>query len=50
MLACVWFGGTMEGMSDISVWVSRLAPGSERWPPAEMLTDDPAHSCASPPL
>jgi hypothetical protein len=30
-LACVWFGGTMEGMGDISVWMSRLPAGAGRW-------------------
>ena len=29
-LACVWFGGSMEGRSDICVFMSRLAPGSQR--------------------
>lgn len=38
-LACVWFGGTMEGMGDISVWISRLRPGADAWDPAERLTD-----------
>ena len=38
-LACVWFGGTMEGMGDISVWMSRLRPGANRWTPAERLSD-----------
>jgi len=38
-LACVWFGGTMEGMGDISVWMSRLRPGADRWSPAERLSD-----------
>jgi predicted neuraminidase len=38
-LACVWFGGTMEGMSDISVYISRLEPGADRWSAAEKLTD-----------
>ncbi|MEZ5905325.1 MAG: hypothetical protein R3C69_09595, partial [Geminicoccaceae bacterium] len=33
-LACVWFGGTMEGMGDISIWLSTLLPGAERWSPA----------------
>ena len=27
-LACVWFGGTQEGMSDISVYFSRLPRGA----------------------
>lgn len=38
-LACVWFGGTMEGMGDISVWMSRLAPGADRWSDAQRLSD-----------
>lgn len=38
-LACVWFGGTMEGMGDISVWMSRLRPGTDRWTEAERLSD-----------
>jgi len=38
-LACVWFGGTMEGMGDISVWMSRLEPGADRWSAALRLTD-----------
>ncbi|MDZ4087837.1 MAG: exo-alpha-sialidase [Tabrizicola sp.] len=37
-LACVWFGGTMEGMGDISVWMSRLRPGADRWTQAERLS------------
>ena len=38
-LACTWFGGTMEGMGDISIWLSRLAPGATRWSEAERLSD-----------
>lgn len=47
-LACVWFGGTQEGMADISVYFSRLAAGSETWSPAEKLSDDPARSEQNP--
>ncbi len=47
-LACVWFGGTMEGMGDISIWMSRLAVGAECWGRAARLTDDPAHSEQNP--
>lgn len=28
-LGCVWFSGTQEGVADISVWFSRLAPDSD---------------------
>lgn len=38
-LACVWFGGTMEGMGDISVWMSRLSADADHWTPAERLSD-----------
>lgn len=38
-LACTWFGGTMEGMGDISVWMARLAPGADRWSAPERLSD-----------
>lgn len=47
-LTCVWFGGTMEGMGDISVHLSRLAPGAERWSAPEKLSDDPARSEQNP--
>ena len=30
-LACVWFGGTQEGVSDISIYLSRLVAGTDRW-------------------
>jgi predicted neuraminidase len=49
-LACVWFGGTMEGMGDISVYLSRLAPGADRWSPAEKLSDNPLKSEQNPVL
>lgn len=47
-LACLWFGGTMEGMSDISVYLSRLAPGADRWSEPEKLSEDPARSEQNP--
>ncbi|GAB1480451.1 exo-alpha-sialidase [Paracoccaceae bacterium] len=49
-LACVWFGGTMEGMGDISVWMSRLEPGADRWGAATRLTDAPDRSEQNPVL
>jgi predicted neuraminidase len=39
-LGCVWFGGTQEGMSDISVWFSRLKSGATRWSEAVKLSHD----------
>ena len=47
-LACVWFGGTMEGMGDISIWMSRLPAGAGRWGQAIRLTDDPERSEQNP--
>jgi predicted neuraminidase len=49
-LACVWFGGTQEGMADISVHFSRLPAGCEAWTPAVRLADDPTRSEQNPVL
>ncbi len=49
-LACVWFGGTMEGMGDISIYMSRLAPGSDTWSAPEKMSDDPQKSEQNPML
>ncbi len=38
-LACAWFGGTMEGRGDISIWMSRLASGGTLWSAAQRLTE-----------
>jgi len=38
-LACLWFGGSLEGKSDISIYRSQL--GGEEWGAPEKLTDDP---------
>ena len=43
-LACVWFGGTQEGIPDISIYFSRLAVGSDRWTDPVRLSDDPTRS------
>ena len=47
-LGCVWFGGTQEGVSDISVWFSALAPGETAWSAPQRLSDDPARSEQNP--
>jgi len=47
-LACVWFGGTQEGIPDISVYFSRLAAGDERWSDAVRLSNDPTRSEQNP--
>jgi predicted neuraminidase len=47
-LACVWFGGTMEGMPDISIHMSVFDEAAGRWSPAERLVDDPGRSEQNP--
>lgn len=47
-LGCVWFGGTQEGKSDISVYFSRLREGERRWSNPVRLSDDPARSEQNP--
>jgi predicted neuraminidase len=47
-LATVWFGGTQEGIPDISVYFSRLSKGTEAWTAPEKLSDDPARSEQNP--
>ena len=49
-LACAWFGGTLEGKSDISIHACLLNEGATRWGPAARLTDDPARSEQNPVL
>jgi len=38
-LSCLWFGGSLEGNADISIWRSRLG-GDSIWSAPERLTDD----------
>ncbi|TDC76023.1 sialidase family protein [Streptomyces hainanensis] len=47
-LGCVWFGGTQEGVPDISIWFSRLAPGGAAWEAPVRLSDDPDRSEQNP--
>lgn len=53
-LACVWFGGSMEGKSDICVFMSRLLPGESldnmQWSAPVQLSDDPERSEQNPML
>ena len=46
-LLCVWFSGTQEGMSDISVYSARLLAGSERWSDLRKLSEDSTRSAKS---
>jgi predicted neuraminidase len=47
-LACVWFAGTQEGVPDISIYLSRLAPGSDTWSAPVQLSDDGTRSEQNP--
>lgn len=49
-LACLWFGGTLEGKSDISIYGSVLLPGADRWGPVVQLSDDAERSEQNPVL
>jgi predicted neuraminidase len=49
-LVCAWFGGTLEGKSDISIFASVLTPGASTWGPPQQLSHDPAHSEQNPML
>ncbi|CZT35541.1 sialidase family protein [Rhizobium sp. 9140] len=47
-LVCAWFGGTLEGKSDISIFASVLPKGASNWGPPQQLSNDPAHSEQNP--
>ncbi|MFI9780167.1 exo-alpha-sialidase [Streptomyces sp. NPDC051956] len=47
-LACVWFGGTQEGVADICVWFSRLDAATDTWSEPVRLSDDMARSEQNP--
>lgn len=48
-ILCVWFAGTMEGRSDISIYLSRRNPRGG-WSDPVQLSDDPARSEQNPVL
>ncbi|HVG48095.1 MAG TPA: exo-alpha-sialidase [Rubellimicrobium sp.] len=47
-LICAWFGGTLEGKSDISIYASILPAGASQWGPARALSSDPNRSEQNP--
>lgn len=47
-LGLVWFGGTQEGVGDISIWFARLQPGSRGWSEPVQLTHDAQRSEQNP--
>jgi predicted neuraminidase len=48
VLLCAWFGGTLEGKADISIYLAQLAPDADRWSDPVRLTDDPERSEQNP--
>ena len=49
-LLCTWFGGTMEGTPDISIYLSRFDPARGVWSDAAKMSDDPTRSEQNPAL
>lgn len=49
-LICAWFGGSLEGKSDISIFASVLMAGSTTWGAPQRLSYDDAHSEQNPVL
>ncbi|KAH6668093.1 BNR repeat-like domain-containing protein [Plectosphaerella plurivora] len=49
-LLCAWFGGSQEGLPDICIWLSRLAPGSLTWSEPKKISSDTERSCQNPVL
>ena len=49
-LLCTWFSGTQEGMSDISVYLSRLKAGETTWSVPDKLSGNPERSEQNPVL
>lgn len=49
-LVCAWFGGTLEGKSDISIFASVLPKEGTAWGPPQRLSFDPLHSEQNPVL
>src|SRR6185312_1693848 len=49
-LACVWFGGTQEGVADINIYLSTLPSGGQTWGEPVRLSHDPSRSEQNPVL
>lgn len=47
-LLCTWFGGTQEGIADISAYYSRLKKGNQTWTKAVKLSNDATRSEQNP--
>jgi predicted neuraminidase len=49
-LLCVWFGGSMEGSSDVSIYLSRFDSRRDEWLAPEKMSDDATRSEQNPAL
>ena len=49
-LLCTWFGGSMEGTPDISIYLSRYDHRRGEWREAQKMSDDPTRSEQNPAL
>jgi predicted neuraminidase len=49
-LACVWFGGTQEGLPDTNIYLSRLDSDRDTWGEPQELSNDPDQSEQNPVL
>ena len=49
-LLCTWFGGSMEGSSDISIYLSRFDSAARAWSDAVKMSDDTNRSEQNPAL
>ena len=49
-LLCAWFGGSQEGLPDIAIWLSRLAPGATSWSEPQRISAVNDRSCQNPVL
>ncbi len=49
-LLCTWFGGSMEGSSDISIYLSRFDRKTRKWLEPRKMSDDDARSEQNPVL
>jgi predicted neuraminidase len=47
-LVCVWFAGSMEGISDVKIAMSRLPAGEARWTQPTWVSGDPQRSEQNP--
>ncbi|KAH7120522.1 glycosyl hydrolase [Dactylonectria macrodidyma] len=49
-LLCAWFGGSQEGLPDISIWLSRQEAASNTWSAPQKISSDVNRSCQNPVL